>query len=68
MNDLIEVLTILAAYGDVPYPTRCTHDTLYFCPAVDASEMKPEDVARLGELDVFENEDGGFYSFRFGSC
>lgn len=69
MKDLIEALTILAKYIDPEekWPTQCEHDVLYVC-LVDVEDVSTEDITRLNELGFIENEDGGFKSFRFGSC
>lgn len=67
MKDLIEALQIMMKHGDVQYPTHCEHDQLNIFPAnMDFTE---EELARLDELSFIINEDEtGFYSFRFGSC
>jgi hypothetical protein len=70
MKDLIEALQIFAKYipaFDDSSWTACDHDVLYVCcPEELVSE---EDVRRLEELSFILNEDdGGFMSFRFGSC
>jgi hypothetical protein len=49
------------------WPTHCEHDVLYVCH-VDEEDVSAEDIARLDELGFFPNEEGGFQSFRFGSC
>lgn len=67
MKDLIEALQIMLTRGDVQHPTFCSHDELHVFP----KDMKftPEQLARLEELSFMIDEDeNGFYSFRFGSC
>mgnify|MGYP003443990211 FL=1 len=65
MDDLIEALTIARKYSDTRWPTNCSHDVLYLC--VDASKFSKEDIKRMDELSFFL-EEGGFASYRFGSC
>lgn len=65
MKDLIEALTIMLKHGDVYHPTHCEHDTLHVYP--NSMEFTEEELARLEELG-FYSQDGGFYSFRYGSC
>lgn len=71
MKDLIEALTILAKYMDAEnkWPTHCEHDVLHVC-GVNNEEVTDEDLKRLDELGFFPDEDweGGFMSYRFGSC
>ena len=69
MKDLIEALTILAKYMDPEekWPTACEHDVLYVC-SVEAEDVSEEDTKRLDQLGFIPSEDGGFMSFRFGSC
>jgi hypothetical protein len=69
MKDLIEALTILAKYMDLEekWPTHCEHDVLYVCN-INEEDVSEEDMKRLDELGFFPNEDGGFMSYRFGSC
>ena len=71
MSDLIAALTIFLKYGNPDSPTHCTHDVLYV--AIHPSKVSAEDIATLKELGFSPGEDdsehdGGFYSFRFGSC
>lgn len=70
MKDLIEALTILAKYMDPEerWPTYCGHDVLHVCH-IEPEDVSEEDTKRLDELGFFPDEDeGGFMSFRFGSC
>lgn len=69
MDDLIEALQIASKYMNEQqwcYPTNCSHDELLIC--VDETLFTPEDKARMEELDFFVGDEGGFKSFRFGSC
>jgi len=69
MKDLIEALTILAKYMDPEqkWPTHCEHDVLYVCH-IDEEDVSEEDTKRLDELGFHPSEEGGFQSYRFGSC
>jgi uncharacterized protein (DUF1919 family) len=69
MKDLIEALTILAKYMDLEekWPTHCEHDVLYVCN-INEEDVSEEDMKRLDELGFFPSDDGGFMSYRFGSC
>lgn len=66
--DLIEGLTMLAKAQDNDIsPTWCEHDTMHVC--ADASQFTQRQLDRLEAMGFHEdNEDGGFYSFRFGSA
>ena len=67
MDDLIEALQILRKYGNPEWPTHCEHDVLYV--DIDSSSVSLTDRDRLAELGFNEDEDnGGFMSFKFGSC
>lgn len=68
MRDLIEAIEIFLKYTgeDVQYPTFCEHDALHFAIDINVSD---EDRLRLDKLGFMENQDeGGWVSFRFGSC
>lgn len=68
MKDLIEALTILLKYGNPDHPTNCSHDELGIC-GIEPSDVSAVDKKRLEELGFHVNEDEGyFYSFRFGSA
>ena len=69
MKDLIEALIILAKYMDSEqkWPTHCEHDVLYVCH-IDEEDVSEEDTKRLDELGFHPSEEGGFQSYRFGSC
>lgn len=67
MKDLIEALTIFSKYTDTKHPTYCGYDALYIC-SVDPESVSDEDKSRLDELGFFESDEGGFMSYRFGSC
>lgn len=74
MKDLIEALTILSKYVEDDsyqsnYPTNCSHDVMWF--NVDPALVSDEDKKRLEELDLNVGDgdfEGGFYSYKFGSC
>jgi hypothetical protein len=68
MKDLIEALTILLKYDNPHEPTHCEHDALHV--HINPAHVSEEDKARLAELSFRPDaaNDGGFYSFRFGSC
>ncbi len=68
MNDLIEALQIFLKYGDPYAPFNCDHDVLWV--NIDPDLVSDEDKARLDELSFFigEEYEGGFTSFRYGSC
>ena len=66
MNDLIEALQIMLKFGDVKHPTHCEHDTLYIFP--NSMDFTEEEFARLNKLGFHKSDDGGFYSFKYGSC
>lgn len=69
MKDLIEALTIFLKYADVRNPTHCEHDELMIM-AVERKQVSDEDHARLEQLgfDWTDDQDGYYYSFRFGSA
>ena len=51
------------------YPFNCGHDVLWV--NVDPEKVSIEDGARLEELGFMVGTDdfeGGFYSFKYGSC
>lgn len=69
MNDLIRALTILAKYGNPRRPTHCEHDLLHV--AIDPALVSEEDKQTLEGLGFVPGDgdwEGGFNSFRFGSC
>lgn len=74
MKDLIEALTILLKYVKedayaANYPTNCSHDVMWF--NVDPSLVSDEDKERLEELGLTVGNgdyEGGFYSYKYGSC
>jgi hypothetical protein len=68
MDDLIEALQIFRKYENPRWPTNCSHDQLSIME-VKPSKVSEEDTARLAELGFIVDEDEGyFYSFRFGSA
>lgn len=71
MDQLIEALQILRKYDNPKFPTHCEHDVLLV--AVDPDKVSQEDIDRLEALGFSSGKghsdyDGGFYSYRFGSC
>lgn len=67
-SDLIEGLTLLATHpsNDVS-PLYCVHDILRVM--ADDSAFTPGELDRLETLGFSRDEnEGGFYSFRFGSA
>ena len=66
MKDLIEALQILSKYTDDKYPTWCNHDE--FNVNVDPESVSIEDIKSLEDLSFCDNGDGGFVSFKYGSC
>jgi hypothetical protein len=66
MDDLIAALTILRKYGNPDSPTHCEHDQLNVM--VDPALVSADDLAELERLGFEPDEDGTFYSFRFGSA
>lgn len=68
MSDLIAALRIFLKYGDPFSPTNCSHDLLWV--DINPDLVSAEDKLALDGLGFFvskENE-GGFSSYRFGSC
>lgn len=67
MDDLIKALTILKKYGNPEYPFNCDHDILYV--VIDPNIVSVEDREELDKLGFIANdEEGNFYSFKYGSC
>ena len=68
MSDLIKALQIFLKYSDPEWPTWCEHDCLHICD-IDDEKVCLEDKVELDKLGFFvDEEEGGFYSFRFGSA
>lgn len=72
MKDLIEALQIFLKYGNPSYPTHCEHDVLHIC-GIEPNDVSDEDKAKLEKLGFTlpedpEDEDEGFYSFKYGSA
>jgi hypothetical protein len=68
MSDLIEALTILLKYGNPHNPTNCSHDMLTICGIVP-DLVNDEDKAKLAHLGFNHDEqEGCFYSYRYGSA
>ena len=67
MEDLIKALQIFLKYANPKWPTNCEHDVLYV--DVDESKVSEDDLAKLADLGfLVDEEEGGFISYRFGSC
>jgi hypothetical protein len=70
MKKLIEAFTIFSKYSDAEYPLNCSHDLLYV--DVDPKKVSEDDIKRLKELGfkdgAGEDLEGGFVSYRYGSC
>lgn len=67
MKDLLQAIKIFLKYSDVEHPTNCSHDVLWI--DVDETVVSKEDIKTLDKLGFFIDEDnGGFMSFKFGSC
>lgn len=67
MEDLIKALQIFLKYDNSRNPTHCEHDELTV--NVNPSLVSEEDKVELEKLGFHsEEEDGYFYSYRFGSC
>ena len=65
MEDLIKSLQILLKYGNPKHPTHCEHDCLFV--VIDPSLVSDPDIIELNKLGFCEG-DGGFNSYRYGSC
>lgn len=65
MEDLIKALQIFLKYGNPTYPTHCEHDVLFV--AIDPCEVSEEDKQEIEKLSFCE-ADGGFISYKYGSC
>lgn len=68
MKDLIEALTIFLKYANPRNPTCCSHDELRIMDVGD--EVSDADKTRLEELGFMwsDDEDGYWFSFRYGSA
>jgi len=69
MDDLIKALTIFRQYGNPEWPTHCEHDQLYV--DIHPEDVSPDHIKELEDLGFLvgsDDTDGGFYSFKFGSC
>ena len=65
MDALIKSLQILRKYGNPMFPTHCEHDSLYV--DINPDLVSKEDKEELQGLGFFP-ADGGFKSYKFGSC
>lgn len=67
MEDLIKALQIFLKYGNPRNPTHCEHDVMFV--AIDPADVSEDDKDKLNDLGFYsDDEDGGFKSYRFGSC
>lgn len=66
MEDLLKAITIFLKYGDPHNPTHCEHDRLTVC--IDPELVSEDDLITLDELGFYTDDEGGFYSYRFGSA
>lgn len=64
--DLIRALTLLATHGDEVSPFHCEHDTLHVM--ANPAAFTAEELALLESLGFLPDDDGTFYSFRYGSA
>lgn len=65
--DLSRAIEMLSWHKtDIISPFHCEHDQLSVMS--DATAYAPEELAELEELGFDVDEDGGFYSFRYGSA
>jgi hypothetical protein len=67
MKDLIEALQIFLKYDNPSYPTHCEHDILHISSSITSSDVTKEDIEKLEELGFLIDEEGYFYSYKFGS-
>lgn len=67
MEDFIKALQILLKYGNPRNPFHCEHDYLYI--DIQSDLVSEEDKVELKSMGIFEDEEnGGFGSYRYGSC
>lgn len=69
MEDLIKALNIFVKYGNPRNPFHCEHDYLYV--DIPFEQVSEEDIAELNKLGFHADDqygNGGFGSFRYGSC
>jgi hypothetical protein len=65
--DLFAGLRLLATHiADNLSPFNCTHDTL--AVMADPEEFTAEEIAQLDKWGFHVDDEGGFYSTRFGSA
>jgi hypothetical protein len=68
MEDLIKALQIFLKYGNTKWPTNCTHDELAIME-ITKDMVSDEDFLELEKLGFeWDEKEGYFYSFRFGSA
>lgn len=67
LSNLIAAFQIFLKYGDIDWPTHCSHDQLSVL--VNPGKVSADDRAELARLGFLANEDEEhFYSFRYGSA
>lgn len=66
MDELIEALQLIATKAKPAYPFHCEHDTLTVC--VDPALFTEAELKRLHKLGFFDEGEGCFTSFRYGSA
>lgn len=65
--NLIKAIQIFDKYmEDGQYFTHCEHDILMI--AIDDEKVSEEDEAELIKLGFRKDHDGGFTSYKYGSC
>jgi hypothetical protein len=66
-TDLIEAITMLAkGWSNEISPFHCEHDTLTVM--ADPEQFSDVEMAKLKDWGFYPDNDGGFYSFRYGSA
>lgn len=64
--DLIEAIALLAQHPTSDSPFHCEDEQLTVL--ADDTAFTDGEIARLVELGFHRDEEGGFYSFRYGSA
>lgn len=64
--DLPRAIEILSKHRTRSFPFHCERDELFVMS--DPDKYSFEELTELDELGFFENDAGGFSSFRFGSA
>lgn len=66
-SNLLSALTLLSKHSFSNYPTWCEHDVLHV--NADDEAFTPEEITQLEQWGFHrDEEEGGFYSFRYGSA